>query len=109
VIRVGPFRLPPPARRLSVRLSDHGIAYALILIETTCFGACLAKELVDGRSMISTPKSGKGMAFHPRYWGVPTRTVSGDFNYYRWKADCRKKAAQPVKRVAGVLHMPLRR
>ena len=39
----------------------------------------------------------QGMAFHPRYWGVPTKNSSGDFNYYRWNADGRKNAAQHVK------------
>jgi len=39
----------------------------------------------------------QGMAFHPRYWGVPTRNSSADFNYYRWNADGRKNAAQHVK------------
>ena len=39
----------------------------------------------------------QGMAFHPRYWGVPTKNSSADFNYYRWNADGRKNAAQHVK------------
>src|SRR6267143_3543668 len=42
-------------------------------------------------------EANQGMAFHPRYWGVPTKNSSGDFNYYRWNADGRKNAARHVK------------
>jgi hypothetical protein len=39
----------------------------------------------------------QGMAFHPRYWSVPTKNSSAAFNYYRWNADGRKNAARHVK------------
>jgi hypothetical protein len=39
----------------------------------------------------------QGMAFHPRYWDIPIKNSSADFNYYRWNADGRKNAAKQVK------------
>src|SRR6266481_14032 len=36
------------------------------------------------------------LAFHPRYFRLPIRNGSRDYNYYRWNAESRSNAAQHV-------------
>ncbi len=37
------------------------------------------------------------MAFHPRYWTIPVKNGSAEFNYYEWNAVGRASAASQIK------------
>ena len=37
------------------------------------------------------------MAFHPRYWSVPLKNSSREYDYYEWNATCRREAARHVQ------------
>lgn len=39
-----------------------------------------------------------GLAFHPRYWNKAVRNGSRRYNYYRWNAEGRIKAARYIRR-----------
>lgn len=42
-------------------------------------------------------ESASSMAFHPRYWTLPVRNGSDQFNYYEWNAVGRASAASQIK------------
>jgi len=73
-----------------------GIAYAFHPHRDTWYSAPMCQ--INWWLPIYEVEQGNVMAFHPRYFDVPIRNGSSEYNYQKWKATSRKEAAKHVKK-----------
>ncbi len=73
----------------------YGIAYAFHPHRDTWYSAPLAQ--INWWMPIYPFTSGNAMAFHPKYWSVPLRNSSRNYNYQDWNSGPRQNAAAQIK------------
>lgn len=72
-----------------------GIAYAFHPHRDTWYSAPMCQ--LNWWMPIYEIRSNNCMAFHPRYFGVPVKNGSRDYNYQLWNATSRQEAAKHIK------------
>jgi hypothetical protein len=73
-----------------------GIAYAFHPHRDTWYSAPMSQ--INWWLPIYDVEQGNVMAFHPRYFDVPIKNGSREYNYQKWKATSRKEAAKHIKK-----------
>lgn len=72
-----------------------GIAYAFHPHRDTWYSAPFCQ--INWWMPVYRPNSENCMAFHPRYWSLPVKNGSNQYNYARWNQESRHNAAQHIK------------
>jgi hypothetical protein len=72
-----------------------GIAYAFHPHRDTWYSAPFSQ--INWWMPVYQLNSENCMAFHPRYWSVPVKNGSSQYNYDRWNRESRRNAAQHIK------------
>lgn len=73
-----------------------GIAYAFHPHRDTWYSAALCQ--INWWLPIFDIEADNGMAFHPKYFDVPLKNGSQDYNYQNWVATSRKSASDHIKK-----------
>jgi hypothetical protein len=73
-----------------------GLAYAFHPHRDTWFSA--PPSQINWWLPVYPISSVNTIAFHPRYWNLPLRNTSNEYNYYRWNQESRRAAAQQIKK-----------